>query len=68
MSQTTEAVLKVANIIVERDNMPLEDAIELVESTLAEIAEIDYEPEESEEIWMNNLGLEADYLFDYFMS
>lgn len=67
MGTTSERVMKVAEIIAERDGILLRTAIEMVEETLEEIAQADYDPVDSEEIWMDNLGLEPDYLFDCLM-
>ena len=54
---------KVAEILCRRDGMTMEEAMELVEMTAVEITGCDYIVE-VEDIIMNNLGLELDYVFD----
>ena len=51
----------VVKILMKRDGMTKEDAVALVEETSEEIM---MNPDEAEEIMMNNLGLEMDYIFD----
>lgn len=54
---------KVVKILMERDGMSEDEAIELVEETREEILAC----EGSEEAWdviEDNLGLEPDYIFD----
>ena len=54
---------KVAEILCRRDGMTMEEAMELVEMTAVEITGCNY-MDEVEDIIMNNLGLEMDYIFD----
>ena len=64
MSTTSKAVIRVAKIIAKRDEMDLEEAIQLVEETLQEISDNGYSTFMSEEIWQDNTGLEPDYLLE----
>ncbi len=41
-----------------------EYAKEILELTINEIEEVNYDPEESQEIWLSNTGLEPDYLLE----
>ena len=54
---------KVIEILMERDGMDYEDARSLVKETKDEIIS---NPDEADEIIMNYLGLESDYLTDIF--
>lgn len=53
---------KIIKILIERDGMTREDAMELIDETREEILASD--PWEVEDILMDNLGLEPDYIFD----
>ena len=53
---------KIIRILMMRDNIAREEAVELIEETLEEIYRSDIS--EADDILMNNLGLEPDYLFD----
>lgn len=53
---------KTIRILMMRDNIAREEAVELIEETLEEIYRSDIS--EADDILMNNLGLEPDYLFD----
>ena len=53
---------KIIKILMERDGMTREDATELIDETREEILASD--PWEVEDILMDNLGLEPDYIFD----
>lgn len=55
---------RVVRILMERDELMLAEAIELVEEAQAEMYECNYDPEECEGILADTLGLELDYLFD----
>lgn len=54
---------RVIKILMERDGITREEAEELVSETREEILASD-RIFEAEEIMMNNLGLEMDYIFD----
>lgn len=51
----------VVKILMERDGMTKEDAIALISETREEIL---MNQNEAEEIMMDNLGLEMDFIFD----
>ena len=53
---------KVVKILMERDGMTKSDAEELINETIEEILTGD--PFEAEDIMLNMLGLEMDYIFD----
>ena len=57
---------KVVEILMERDGLTRTEAEELVEDTRSELIEAAEGTSclEADEIIMNNLGLEPDYLFD----
>ena len=55
---------RVAAILCRRDNCTFEEAEELISNTLEEMEACGYDPIECEEIMMNNLGLEMDYIVD----
>lgn len=54
---------RVVQILIERDGASLEDAIEQVKMAQEEMME-NIDTEDPEEILLDNLGLEPDYLFD----
>lgn len=58
--------LSIVNVLVNRDNISKREAIKLIEETRDEIYEAIYNNDyvTPDEILMNNLGLEPDYLFD----
>ena len=53
---------KTIRILMMRNDISREEAVELIEETLEEIYRSDIS--EADDILMNNLGLESDYLFD----
>ena len=53
---------KVIRILMMRDDITREEAVELIEETLEEIYRSDIN--DADDILMDNLGLEPDYLFD----
>lgn len=53
----------IVDILMKRDNMTQEDAEALVNETRDEIMMLD-DPMQADDIIMNYLGLEPDYLFD----
>lgn len=56
---------RVANILVKRDGMSKNDARCMIESTLSEVLECILEGRgyEAEDLFMEDLGLEPDYLY-----
>ena len=54
---------RVVEILMKRDNMPQDHAEKLVEETRDEIMVLD-NPLEADDVLMEYLGLEPDYLFD----
>lgn len=55
---------RVVEILCRRDGMEPKDAQALVDQTIAEINDNLGDPDAVEDIIMNNLGLEMDYIFD----
>lgn len=55
---------KIAAILCRRDGCTFAEAEELIKETISEMEACNYAPCESEDIMMNNLGLELDYIFD----
>lgn len=58
--------ISIVDILVNRDNISKREAIKLIEETRDEIYEAIYDNDyvTPDEILMDNLGLEPDYLFD----
>ena len=54
---------RVVKILMERDDMSLEEATELVQETADAILECDCAID-ADDVIMDNLGLEPDYIFD----
>ena len=54
----------VAEILMKRDSISAEEAKYLIDSCIQAMEEVGYEPAECEEILMDHLGLEPDYLID----
>ena len=57
---------KVAEILCRRDGCTREEAEELIQLTIDEIEQADYDYETVIDIMMDNLGLEGDYILDLF--
>ena len=55
---------KIIEILMERDDLTREQAQQQVEECIVQIEEVNYDPVESENILMEFLGLEPDYLLD----
>ena len=55
---------RVVKILMERDGLTKEEALELIEECKQELLTAD--PWEADAIIMSTLGLEPDYLFDIF--
>ena len=59
---------KVARIIARRDDMLLDEAIELVQEAVDAVRDAVFEGgADAEELWMEMLGLEPDYMLDFIM-
>lgn len=57
---------KIAEILCSRDGCTREEAEELIQLTIDEIEQADYDYETAIDIMMDNLGLEGDYILDLF--
>lgn len=55
---------QVVQILMKRDKLVLNDAIQQVLDTAAEMLDAIAEGDDPEEILMDNLGLEPDYIFE----
>lgn len=55
---------RVVDILCRRGGMTVKQAKRLVSDTILAMAQANYDPEECEDIMMNMLGLEMDYIFD----
>lgn len=55
---------RVIEILMERDDLTREQAQRWVEECIVQMEEVNYDPVESENILMEFLGLEPDYLID----
>lgn len=55
---------RVVNILMSRDGLTEKQATELVEDTAAMMAACNYDPDECEDIMLDELGLEMDYIYD----
>lgn len=57
---------KIINILMKRDGITREEALELIDEVKDMMEECNYDPDECEEIFMSELGLEIDYI-PYFL-
>lgn len=57
----------IVNILMKRDGMLREEALELLEDVKEMMEEVSYDPEECENIFETELGLEPDYLVDFLL-
>lgn len=57
---------KIINILMKRDGITREEALELIGEVKDMMEECNYDPDECEEIFMSELGLEIDYI-PYFL-
>lgn len=64
MSKVATGRERVAAILCRRDNCTFAEAEELIKQTVEELEACGYDPVECEDIMMNNLGLEMDYILD----
>lgn len=53
---------EIIKILMKRDGMPREEALELLEDVKDMMEEVSYDPEECENIFETELGLEPDYI------
>lgn len=58
----------IIKILMERDGDTEEEAIDRIEEVKKMMEECDYDPDEVEDIVMENLGLEMDYILDLLYS
>ena len=58
----------IIKILMERDGDTEEEAIDRIEEVKKMMEECDYDPDEVENIVMENLGLEMDYILDLLYS
>ena len=52
----------IVNILMKRDGMSREEALDLLEDVKGMMEEVSYDPEECENIFETELGLEPDYI------
>lgn len=55
---------KIIEILIDRDNLTEKEAIDILNNVRQQISDINYEPIETEQIIMDELGLEMDYIMD----
>lgn len=60
----TKGAKRVADILCRRDDISLVEAKERISNAILRMAECQYDPIECEDIMMDELGLEMDYIFD----
>lgn len=53
---------EIIKILMKRDGMSREEALELLEDVKEMMEEVSYDPEECENIFETELGLEPDYI------
>ena len=58
---------RIADILCRRDDCTMEEAMELIQNTIELMEEANYDSFECEDIMMNELGLEVDYIFDLLL-
>ena len=58
---------KIVEILMRRDGNTRNDAIERINEVIGMMEECSYDPEESEIIFMEQLGLEPDYIIDILL-
>ena len=52
----------IVNILMKRDGMSREEALSIIEDVKEMMEEVSYDPEECENIFETELGLEPDYI------
>lgn len=55
---------RVVQILMKRDDLTEQEATELLDECREALADCNYDPEESQDIIQDYLGLEPDYIFD----
>lgn len=55
---------RVISLICQRDGCSAKEAEKLIGQAISEMEGCGYDPDECEDIMMNTLGLEMDYIFD----
>lgn len=58
---------RVIKILIERDGDTREEAISRIEETRSLMKSCGYDPEECERVFMEELGLEMDYIMDIIL-
>ena len=58
---------EIVNILMQRDGMTKEEALDLVREVKDMMEECNYDPEECEEIFSSELGLEPDYIINLLL-
>ena len=58
---------RIASILCRRDGCTREEAMELIQDVLEQMDDCNYDYCECEEIMLNDLGLEVDYIFDLLL-
>ena len=53
---------QIINILMKRDGMTRDEALDLIEEVKGMMEEVSYDPEECENIFETELGLEPDYI------
>ena len=59
---------EIIKILMKRDGMSREEALELLEDVKEMMEEVSYDPEECENIFETELGLEPDYIPAFIFS
>lgn len=57
---------KIISILIERDHMTRDEALNLIQEVKDMMEKCNYDPEECEDIFMTEFGLEPDYI-PYFL-
>ena len=57
-----KSIEEIIKILMKRDGNTREEALSIIEDVREMMEECDYEPEECEDIFMSELGLELDYI------
>ena len=58
---------RIASILCRRDDCTPEEAQERIDETLRQMESVNYSPSYCEDIIMEELGLEMDYIFDLLL-
>ena len=59
---------QIINILMKRDGMTRDEALDLIEEVKGMMEEVSYDPEECENIFETELGLEPDYIPAFIFS